>query len=431
MNFQRKLNLETSYSIIYKLLTIFVSFLLVPILVNLLGKGHYGLWVTISSILSWVVIFDFGLGLGLRNNLVKTISNKDYANSKSLITSAFVAVSIIFISIMLILLIFNQYLSWNSKNFLNLTMSSLEKYYDYSLLVLSLIFIFQLINNLYYAIHDSSNVELIRLCRQGVILISVLLIVKSSNNFKVFYSLSTIFCFLPLLVLLIFTIIFFRKNNKYLIPSFSDFKFSSAKLILNLGIKFFIIRLSSVFIISILPFLLTRYIGVETTAEYNIGFKLFNLVYAILIILSTPYWSAVTEKFNLKQFGWIKSKLKLNMVFSTLCIACIIILVILSPYIIEIWMGSNNFIKTNTIYWCAIFISSLIITEPVLLFLNGTSKISVQTYCSLAIIILIIPFSLFLFNNTDLEIGAFILPPVIFRILRCIIALIELKNLLR
>ena len=185
------------------------------------------------------------------------------------------------------------------------------------------------------------------------------------------------------------------------------------------------------FIISILPFLLTRYIGVETTAEYNIRFKLFNLVYAILIILSTPYWSAVTEKFNLKQFGWIKSKLKLNMVFSTLCIACIIILVILSPYIIEIWMGSNNFIKTNTIYWCAIFISSLIITEPVLLFLNGTSKISVQTYCSLAIIILIIPFSLFLFNNTDLEIGAFILPPVIFRILRCIIALIELKNLLR
>ena len=209
MNFQRKLNLETSYSIIYKLLTIFVSFLLVPILVNLLGKGHYGLWVTISSILSWVVIFDFGLGLGLRNNLVKTISNKDYANSKSLITSAFVAVSIIFISIMLILLIFNQYLSWNSiLNFLNLTMSSLEKILRLFIIGFSLIFIFQLINNLYYAIHDSSNVELIRLCRQGVILISVLLIVKSSNNFKVFYSLSTIFCFLPLLVLLIFTIIF-------------------------------------------------------------------------------------------------------------------------------------------------------------------------------------------------------------------------------
>ena len=117
--------------------------------------------------------------------------------------------------------------------------------------------------------------------------------------------------------------------------------------------------------------------GVETI-DTNIGFKLFNLVYAILIILSTPYWSAVTEKFNLKRFGWIKSKLKLNMVFSTLC-TCIIILVILSPYVIEIWMGSNNFIKTNTIYWCTNFISSLIITEPVLLFSNGTSKISVRT----------------------------------------------------
>ena len=130
------------------LLTIFVSFLLVPILVNLLGKGHYGLWGwTISSILSWVVIFDFGLGLGLRNNLVKTISNKDYANSKSLITSAFVAVSIIFISIMLILLIFNQYLSWNL-NFFEFDNEQFRKILRLFIIGFSLIFIFQLINNL-------------------------------------------------------------------------------------------------------------------------------------------------------------------------------------------------------------------------------------------------------------------------------------------
>ena len=431
MNLQKKLNLETLYSTLYKLLTIVVSFLLVPILVNLLDKDYYGLWVTISSILSWVVIFDFGLGLGLRNNLVKTISDKDFRSSKSLIASAFVTISIIFINIMLMLLIFNQYLSWSSiLNFFEFDDEQFRKIIRLFIIGFSLIFIFQLINNLYYAIHDSSKVQLIRLCRQAVILLGVLLIVKSSSDFNIFYSLSTIFCFLPLFVLLTFTIIFFKKN-KCLIPSFSDFSFRSAKLILNLGMKFFILRLSSVFTISILPFLLTRYIDVETTAEYNVGFKLFNLVYAILVILSTPYWSAVTEKFNLKQFGWIKSKLKLNMLFSTFCIACIIILVILSPYIIEIWMGSNNFIKTNTIYWCAVFISSLTITEPILLFLNGTSKINVQTYCSLAIIILIIPTSLFLYNNTDLEIGAFILPPVIFRILRCIIALIELKKLLR
>ena len=50
-----------------KIIAIVISFALVPITVNYLDQEQYGIWLTITSIVSWISFFDLGLGHGFKN----------------------------------------------------------------------------------------------------------------------------------------------------------------------------------------------------------------------------------------------------------------------------------------------------------------------------------------------------------------------------
>lgn len=430
MNLDKKIKSETLYSFFYKFLGITISFLSVPVLINFLGKESYGLWITLFSMISWFLIFDFGLGLGLRNKLTKAIAAKDYKISKQLIVSSYISISLIFLIICGFLIIFIHFFNWNEifNNDL-LTNTQFKQILVVLVIGFCLLFILQIINNLNYAVHDSSNVQLIKTLRQLIVFIPILLLVKSDNVFTNLFSVVSINSYLPLFVLVIFTVLFFKKN-KNIKPILGDYDFKIAKSVLKLGINFFVLRLSSILLITSLPFLITRYVGVESTADYNIGFKFFGIVQMSLSIILTPYWSAVSEKYKLRDFEWIKKALFKNILWSFFGVLLVFFLSLLSPYILPLWIGKTVTINYTTIYLSALLVGVFVFTEPFLLFINGTSKIKIQTYYSILIIISLIPISLTLFHYTNLGLSAFIIPPIIFRFIRSAHAGLQLKKIL-
>ena len=48
-----------SLSSTIKVISIGISFIIVPITLSYLSKAEYGLWAALSSVLSWFFIFDF------------------------------------------------------------------------------------------------------------------------------------------------------------------------------------------------------------------------------------------------------------------------------------------------------------------------------------------------------------------------------------
>ena len=61
-------------SFFFRGLSILVSLSLVPISISSLSSETYGLWLTISSIISWMVFFDFGFAHGFRNSFAKAVA---------------------------------------------------------------------------------------------------------------------------------------------------------------------------------------------------------------------------------------------------------------------------------------------------------------------------------------------------------------------
>jgi hypothetical protein len=64
----RRAGITASTSFLSKALTIIISFASVPLTVHYLGAERYGVWLVISSLLTWMSLTDFGLaGNGLVN----------------------------------------------------------------------------------------------------------------------------------------------------------------------------------------------------------------------------------------------------------------------------------------------------------------------------------------------------------------------------
>src|SRR5438034_11524886 len=67
----RRAGMTASTSYIAKVLTLLMGFVSVPLTVDYLGAERYGVWLTISSLLLWVALTDFGLA---GNALVNVLS---------------------------------------------------------------------------------------------------------------------------------------------------------------------------------------------------------------------------------------------------------------------------------------------------------------------------------------------------------------------
>jgi O-antigen/teichoic acid export membrane protein len=64
-------------SVIFKMGTAMVSFFSVPLLLNALGTNDYGLWVTLTALITWLNLFDFGAGYSLKNKVTESLIHQN------------------------------------------------------------------------------------------------------------------------------------------------------------------------------------------------------------------------------------------------------------------------------------------------------------------------------------------------------------------
>jgi O-antigen/teichoic acid export membrane protein len=64
-------------SFLVKGFNIAVGFLLVPLTIDYIDKSLYGIWLTLSSIVTWFRFFDVGLGNGLKNKFAEALAKGD------------------------------------------------------------------------------------------------------------------------------------------------------------------------------------------------------------------------------------------------------------------------------------------------------------------------------------------------------------------
>jgi O-antigen/teichoic acid export membrane protein len=111
----RRAGISASATLVQKASTIVTSFVSVPLTEHYLGPQRYGIWLTISSLLVWMAITDFGLaGNALVNVLSEAHGNDDRRAAQEYTSSAVWALSAVAVLFAVAGFLSFRFIPWSS-----------------------------------------------------------------------------------------------------------------------------------------------------------------------------------------------------------------------------------------------------------------------------------------------------------------------------
>lgn len=415
-------------SFIIKGFSIVINLLLVPLTIHYLTSEKFGIWLTISSLFTWINFFDIGLGHGLRNKLGEAIAKNEIKRAKALVSTAYISIAVLCIFLFVIFAIVNNYLNWN--RILN-TPADINENFKLIAFILfstfSIQFVLQLINSILLSTQQSYRVSLYNVCSNLLILTTIFILTKYTNGSLMLISF--VFTVIPVLVMIIVNIYYFKNGFKDFSPSIKNFDFTVLKDVLSLGLKFFIIQVSALVFYETTNLLISQYFSPEMVTPYNIAYRYFGIITMLFSIMSSPYWSAYTEAYAQKDYMWMTKSIKKMLKMWVIIFVIAIVMLLLSNTAYKLWVGNKVKVDFKVSLFMMIYNSILTFGSIYVMVINGTGRIKLQMIIGIIGMIIFIPLSYLLAVYFNLGLIGIILSTIICSLYGSLIAPFEVKKM--
>jgi O-antigen/teichoic acid export membrane protein len=369
-------------SFIFRGLSISIGLILIPLTLTYVNKVQYGVWISLSSVISWIAFFDIGFGNGLKIKLAEAIALGNIRLGKIYVSTAYFLVGSLSLLILVFYACLSRFINW--QEILNVPASFGEELSTVALIVVAIFclqFVLQLINSVTAANQNVTTASLIGFIGNSTSLCIILLLKKYTNGSLIYLCFSIGLS--PVLVLLIYTVFLYQGNYKAFAPSYKYIKLEYGKSIIHLGLKFFIVQIGLIMFYNIDNVLISNISGPESVTIYNFAFKYFSIITMISGIIMAPFWPAFTEANIHNDTNWIKSTIKkLQKVWLIIAILCIAML-IFSKFIFFLWLGADVHVPFYLCLVMAIFACINTFRTIFIFYMNATGKITMQLFTTL------------------------------------------------
>lgn len=383
------------------------NLIIVRLTLDYLGKAEYGIWLTLSAVLTWFSYLDFGLGNGLRNKLTEALTKNDISKAKIYVSTTYAVFSLAIFLVIIIFLLIYRFINW-------ISIFQAPAYLNHEIQILILFaFIFFLVQYvlrlLSFIVTADQKPAINGFFSFSINLLTVVfiyLLLRLSKPSIVFLGIGS--TLMPVVVFLAASFILFGKKYKQFSPSYKFVKLIYLKDLAGLGIKFFIIQAATLIVLATDNMIITQLFGPGEVTIYNIAFKYFNYIPIIFYVLLTPLWSAYTEAYLLEDFQWIKNAInKILKIWVLLCIL-VIIMILIANRMYVIWLNSKIEVPLLLTILMGLFAIVSNWNNIFAYFLNGVGKIRISLYYSVFIGIINIPLSVIFAKNFNMGISGVI-----------------------
>lgn len=340
-----------------------ISVILLPMYLRFFHEQEIlGIWYTILSVLNWVILFDLGLGQGLRNQLPKALNAKDKKMAKEYISTTYILMTAVAVIILLLGIVvlrkIDLYAIFNVNETI-LNYSDLEKSVIIVFIGIIVQIVLKIVTSILYAIQKSAMVNLLSLLTNMIILIS-LCIIPSKDTASNLITMSWINVAAANIPYIICTCwIFFGKELKGTGPSIKFFSRRYVSVIFNVGIALMWLQVVFMIVSSANEFLISNFTSPRYVVEYQAYYKIFKTAAMVVSLALTPIWSAVTKAQIEQNYNWIK---KIYFIFLGLSGFCFIGEICMIPFLqwgMNIWLGAGV-IEVKVMYALVFAASSVI-----------------------------------------------------------------------
>ena len=411
-----------------KFINIGVQLISVPLLIGTLGDKDYGLMITLISIVSWINIFDLGIGNGLRNHLTIALEKGDFRMSKKLVSSAYIGLSILMLCIAIISVIAINFANWNLIFGINEPTNILGKIIGIILTGTLIQFILKLAISITYAEQKAYLGDIFTSVGQLAILgaLFTLQYLKMGTLMNV----CIIYTFIPVFMFFMLNVYLLRKKEYHL--SLNNFDRPIFNKIAGLGWRFFLVQASALIMFATDNYLILRLFSAEDVTLYNIPFRLFSTVSMVWGIILTPFWSMVTKSIAANDYQWVQKNLNTLIKLWMISLPAIAVIILSAPAIYELWLGKKiEKIPFEITIVCALSIALASWNNIHSFILNGTGKIKIQLIIAIVIAILNIPMVILLVKGFNFGIAGVPLAGILCMTIAAIISPIQVQRILK
>jgi len=400
---------HTIFNFLLKFISVLFSFLTIPIILNLLGENDYGVWLTLSSITTWLAYLDIGLGNGLRNKLSIALVKNDKILARELISTTYFIFTIIIIFAVLIIVLFSKFLSWGTILNTNTNPRIISNIIVILIISTGLKLLLELVNAIYLTL-DKSYIKTLSETLINVATFFLILILKYLN-FKEFTFFTLVLSIIPILILGYFNFHLYNKNSFYnfLKPSINYINKHHIKEMFKLGSNFFIIQFFGIIVFSTDNILISHYFSPSDVAVYNIAFKYLSVVTFSFSIVLMPYWSAFTKSFLEEDVLWLKNSFKKLLIIWFFEIIFVFCLTTFSQFLLPLWIGEKMIIPKSLLFLLGLYTIIFNWNNIYANFLNGIAKIKLQLISACIVGAINIPLTILLIEKTKFGLNSIVL----------------------
>lgn len=386
----QKANLNTFLSLLFRGGSLFLQFALIPLTIDYIKPDVYGVWLTLSSLVGWVAMFDIGIANGLKNKLSESLANKDIGKAKIYVSTTYVIIGTIACTLIGLYFILYGLFDWQAIfNSRFIPESELENVVTIVSLFFLLKFITDIVNVVAASFQMVSVSSILLFISNLGLTISVWILTKTTDGNLILLAL----CLsgIPFLISLVSNIYLFRSRFKLVKPSFTSVDLKYSKSIISLGSQFFILQIIGLIIFQTDNILIAQFFSPAEVTNFNIAYKYYSIVAILFTILLTPYWTAFTEAYHGKDFNWIKLSIKKLRLYWGLSILVLAIMLIAANFMIKLWIGDAVQISFSLSLSICAYIAVSNWNAIFANFSNGVGKLRIQIMYAIIMGIVNIP----------------------------------------
>lgn len=389
-----------------KPISVLLSFIYTPMALAFLGDAKYGVWAIILNIVSWISIFDIGIGNGMRNRLTEAYAANDQEDAQAYVSTAYMATTIMSLAFFIIINFFWKLLNLSDFFQLNVQGENTDLVISVSVLFVCVNFVLSLSKTIAYSIQKSGATSVTGAICQGV-QICVLFVISKLMQQSLLAVAIMYGCVSLLDNLLLYGYI--TKGKAYLKPRFSKIKIHHMKSMMTLGMGFFIMQISSLILNTTDNLLISHLYGSSEVTPYNVVYKVFYTFVTVHGIIIMPMWSAYTEAAARGDIVWIQSTIKkINIMTFFLSAGAVVTIFLFEPFA-AVWLGKKFDYEMSLIVTVAIYMIVQMIGNNYSSFLCGIGYIKISTFLAALEAIFNIPLSVFLAKYCNMGLTGIIL----------------------
>ena len=250
-------------------------------------------------------------------------------------------------------------------------------------------FVFKLIGNFYMGLQLPAVSNLLIALGQTLALIGTYIVLWSGSHSLMLIALVNTVS--PLLVyLLAYPYTFFYKYTQ-LRPSFRLIDFKEAKAVINMGVQFFIMQISSVVLFMTSNILISNLFSPEMVTPYQITYRYFSILLVVFTVICMPFWNATTDAYQRNDMEWIRQAARKLRLMTIGILLCLIVMVALSDIVYAIWIDRQTVIDIRMSIVMAAYIFILIYSMRYSYFINGIGTLRLQLIFTATAAIVFIP----------------------------------------